>query len=60
MDGPTIARSLVLFALAGLCEIGGGYFVWLWLRDSRSVWLGVLGSLILFLYVWCPADLAAA
>jgi small multidrug resistance family-3 protein len=45
-----MVRSLILFALAGLAEIGGGYLVWLWLRDGKSVWLGVLGGLILFLY----------
>ncbi|NWF80762.1 MAG: hypothetical protein HXY37_12040, partial [Chloroflexi bacterium] len=26
-----ILRSIVLFALAGLAEIGGGYLMWLWL-----------------------------
>lgn len=28
-------ESLGLFALAGLCEIGGGYLVWLWLREGK-------------------------
>lgn len=46
--------SLGFFVLAGLCEIGGGYLVWLWLRDERSVWLGALGGLILFLYGVIP------
>jgi small multidrug resistance family-3 protein len=54
MDSSAVARSPLLFALAGLCEIGGGYLVWLWLRDSRSVWLGTLGGLILFLYGVLP------
>jgi small multidrug resistance family-3 protein len=49
-----IAQSLLYFLLAGLCEIGGGYLVWLWLRESRSVWFGVLGGLILFLYGIIP------
>lgn len=49
-----IARSLFYFILAGLCEIGGGYLVWLWLRSGKSVWLGVLGGLILFLYGVIP------
>lgn len=47
---PTIVRSALLFAFAGLCEIGGGYLVWLWLRDGKAVWLGVIGGLVLFLY----------
>lgn len=28
-----ILWSGFLFFLAGLCEIGGGYLVWLWLRE---------------------------
>ncbi len=54
MDGQTIARSLLLFALAGLCEIGGGYLVWLWLREGRAFWLGAIGGLVLFLYGVLP------
>ncbi len=49
-----ILRSVLLFALAGLCEIGGGYLVWLWLRDGRAVWIGVIGGLVLFLYGILP------
>lgn len=49
-----ILQSLVLFLVAGLMEIGGGYLVWLWLRNDRSVWLGVLGGLLLFLYGVLP------
>jgi small multidrug resistance family-3 protein len=50
----SVARSLLLFLLAGLCEIGGGYLVWLWLRDRRSAWLGAVGGLTLFLYGVLP------
>jgi small multidrug resistance family-3 protein len=49
-----IVRSITLFVLAGVCEIGGGYLVWLWLRQGRSVWLGALGGLVLFLYGVLP------
>jgi hypothetical protein len=49
-----IVRSVLLFLLAGLCEIGGGYLVWLWLRDDRAIWLSALGGLILFLYGVLP------
>lgn len=49
-----VGRSAALFLLAGLCEIGGGYLVWLWLRDGRGVVLGALGGLILFLYGVIP------
>ncbi len=43
-------RAYALFVLAGLAEIGGGYLVWQWLRHGRSLLLGVLGGVILFLY----------
>ena len=56
----SVARSLLYFLVAGLCEIGGGYLVWLWLRESKSVWLGVLGGLILFLYGVIPTLQTAA
>lgn len=49
-----IAWSVVLFALAGLAEIGGGYLVWLWLRDSRPALLGLLGALVLIFYGVIP------
>jgi small multidrug resistance family-3 protein len=54
MDTYSVTRSLVLFLLAGLCEIGGGYLVWVWLRDGRALWIGVLGGLVLFLYGVLP------
>ena len=41
---------MVLFVLAGLFEIGGGYMVWLSLREGRPWWIGVLGGLILIGY----------
>ncbi|MGI0010044.1 MAG: YnfA family protein [Nitrosopumilaceae archaeon] len=46
--------SLLLFFLAGLCEIGGGYLVWLWLREDFSWVLGALGGFVLFLYGIVP------
>lgn len=49
-----IVTAVVLFFLAGLAEIGGGYLVWLWLRDGRAVAVGALGGLILFLYGIVP------
>ena len=55
-----IARSILLFLLAGLCEIGGGYLVWLWLREGRSVWLGLIGGIVLVLYGIIPTLQPAA
>jgi small multidrug resistance family-3 protein len=49
-----VVRSVLLFVAAGLCEIGGGYLVWLWLREERMVWVGVLGGLMLFVYGVLP------
>ncbi len=49
-----LTRSLFLFIVAGLCEIGGGYLVWLWLRERRGAMLGALGGLLLFLYGILP------
>jgi small multidrug resistance family-3 protein len=49
-----IAVSALLFLVAGLMEIGGGYLVWLWLRENRGWVLGVLGGVILFLYGVIP------
>jgi small multidrug resistance family-3 protein len=43
-----------LFVLAGLCEIGGGYLFWLWLREGKSIWLAIFGVLVLALYGIVP------
>jgi small multidrug resistance family-3 protein len=45
-----IIKSILVFVLAGLCEIGGGYLVWLWLRNGKPWWFGAIGGAILFLY----------
>jgi len=49
-----IAITLFFFFIAGLCEIGGGYLVWLWLRDGMSWVLGAVGGFVLFLYGIVP------
>jgi len=49
-----IIRSLLLFVLAGLCEIGGGWLMWRCLRDDRPGWWGLLGGLVLVLYGIVP------
>lgn len=50
----TVLKSILFFLLAGLCEIAGGYFVWLWLREHRSAWLALLGAGLLVLYGVIP------
>jgi small multidrug resistance family-3 protein len=47
-------RSMGYFVLAGLCEIGGGYLVWLYLRAGRNFGYFVLGAIVLILYGVVP------
>jgi small multidrug resistance family-3 protein len=49
-----ILITIFFFFLAGLCEIGGGYLVWLWLREDMSWILGAIGGFVLFLYGVVP------
>lgn len=49
-----VARSLGLFFIAGLCEIGGGYLVWQWWRSGAAWPIGALGAAILVLYGIVP------
>lgn len=39
-----------LFLLAGLCEIGGGYLVWGWVREHKPLAWALLGAGILAAY----------
>ncbi len=45
-----IIRSLLFFLLAGGCEIGGGYLMWLWLKEGKPLWYGFAGAFLLVLY----------
>ena len=54
-----IAKSLFLFVFAGLCEIGGGYLVWLWLREGKSATYALFGAAVLVLYGVIPTFQAA-
>jgi len=40
----------VLFVVAGLCEIGGGYLVWGWMRDTKPLAWAFIGGLVLAAY----------
>jgi len=42
--------SICIFILAGLCEIGGGYLVWLWFKEGKPWWIGALGGMVLVAY----------
>ena len=54
MDIVTSFKSFFYFILAGLFEIGGGYLVWLWLREGKPFLYAVFGSIILVLYGVVP------
>jgi small multidrug resistance family-3 protein len=49
-----IIITLALFFAAALTEIGGGYLLWLWLRKNKKLLLGLIGSIILFIYGIIP------
>lgn len=55
-------KSIAIFILAGICEIGGGYLVWLWLRENKSFTYGIAGAIVLIAYgvvaTWQPANFA--
>lgn len=46
--------SILYFLLAGLLEIGGGYLMWLWLREGYSWWWGAAGAAVLVVYGVVP------
>ncbi|ADN36780.1 protein of unknown function UPF0060 [Methanolacinia petrolearia DSM 11571] len=46
--------SLILFFLAALLEIGGGYLVWLWLRENKGAFFGLMGAITLAIYGIIP------
>lgn len=49
-----LAKSMAYFIVAGLFEIGGGYLMWLWLREGKDLWYGIFGAFILVLYGIVP------
>ena len=46
--------SGALFFVAAIMEIGGGYLIWLWIREKKSIALAFLGAIILFIYGIIP------
>ena len=49
-----IAKSVSLFILAGLFEIGGGYLVWQWWRNGAPLGFAAGGGVLLLLYGIVP------
>ena len=50
----SVTKSFLLFVLAGLCEIGGGYLVWQWWRQGAPRIIGLFGAIILVVYGIVP------
>jgi small multidrug resistance family-3 protein len=47
-------KSLGYFLLAGIFEIGGGYLIWLWLKEGKGIHYAIIGAFILVLYGVIP------
>lgn len=45
-----IAKSVLFFVVVGICELGGAYLIWLWLKNGRSFLFGLTGAAVLIEY----------
>ena len=54
METLTIFKSIFYFLIAGLLEIGGGYLIWLWIREGKPLSYAVLGAVVLTVYGIIP------
>lgn len=45
-----IAKTVGLFLVAAVCEIGGAYLVWQWRNGGKPAWFALGGAAALFLY----------
>ncbi len=54
MEILTIAKSIIYFLIAGLFEIGGGYLIWLWIREDKPIMYAVIGAVTLVAYGIIP------
>lgn len=50
----SVPLTAILFFVAAIAEIGGGYLVWLWIRKKKKFALGILGGIMLFVYGVIP------
>ncbi|MET3125451.1 small multidrug resistance family-3 protein [Arcicella rosea] len=46
----SFVKVIIIFVLAGIFEIGGGYLIWIWLKQDKPFWYGLLGGVALVLY----------
>lgn len=45
-----VIKSILIFLLAGLCEIGGGYLIWLSVKEGKPLWYSIIGGIIMIAY----------
>ena len=45
-----MGRTIGLFLLAALAEIGGAYLIWQWIRSGKPLYWGLFGIAALFIY----------
>lgn len=50
-----LIKSLLLFFLAGLAEIGGGYLIWQWFRKGQPFYFAIIGAALLIVYGLLPS-----
>ncbi|MTT30461.1 YnfA family protein [Terrilactibacillus sp. BCM23-1] len=41
---------IFIFILAGFFEIGGGYLIWLCVREGAPLYIGIIGGIMMVLY----------
>lgn len=46
----SVAKSILLFALAAAAEIGGAWLIWQAIREGKAWWLAGLGVIALGIY----------
>ncbi len=54
MSAITVIFSAVLFGLAGLAEIGGGWLIWQVVRGSAAWFWAIVGGIVLVGYGFIP------
>ena len=49
-------KIVIIFILAGLAEIGGGYLIWQWLERGKVCCLGTIWRNSIN-FIWCNSDI---
>ncbi len=55
MTLPTVARIVILFALAAIAEIGGAWLIWESVKEDRGWWFAIAGVVALGAYGFVAA-----